>query len=86
MGGVILNRFNVTWFVMSPVDGEVYVPHWMEVAILAGVVAGIVLVYSLIARYFPVYEETVRVTRPAKPKLDSGEGVSHAAPQGEAGD
>ncbi|MBK9121665.1 MAG: hypothetical protein IPM16_00890 [Chloroflexi bacterium] len=64
MGGVILNRFNVTWFVVSPVDGEVYVPHWMEVVILAGVVAGIVLVYSLIARYFPVYEETVRVKRP----------------------
>ncbi len=31
----------------------------MEVAILVGVAAGLVMVYSLIARYFPVYEETV---------------------------
>jgi Ni/Fe-hydrogenase subunit HybB-like protein len=59
MGGIILNRFDVTWFGMSSVNGETYSPHWMEVAILVGVAAGLVLVYSLIARYFPVYEETV---------------------------
>ncbi|HVU14218.1 MAG TPA: NrfD/PsrC family molybdoenzyme membrane anchor subunit, partial [Phototrophicaceae bacterium] len=59
IAGVILNRFDVTWFAMAPVNGQTYSPHWMEVALLVGVVAGIVLVYSLIARYFPVYEETV---------------------------
>lgn len=60
MGGVILNRFDVTWFAMAPVSGETYSPHWMEIAILVGVAAGLVTVYSLIARYFPVYEETSR--------------------------
>ncbi len=59
MGGVILNRFDVTWFAMKSVSGEYYSPHWMEIAILCGVVAGIVMVYSLVARFFPVYEETV---------------------------
>jgi len=59
MGGVILNRFNVTWFAMAPVDGEMYSPHWMELAVIVGVVAGVILIYSLVARYFPVYEETV---------------------------
>ena len=59
IGGVILNRFDVTWFAMAPVNGQAYSPHWMEVAILVGVVAGLIMVYSLIARYFPVYEETV---------------------------
>lgn len=59
MGGVILNRFDVTWFAMAPVSGETYSPHWMEVAILVGVAAGLVLVYSLIARYFPVYDEVI---------------------------
>jgi Ni/Fe-hydrogenase subunit HybB-like protein len=59
MGGVVLNRFDVTWFGMAPVSGQTYTPHWMEVALLIGVVAGLVTVYSLIARYFPVYEETV---------------------------
>ena len=72
IGGVILNRFDVTWFAMKPVNGEMYTPHWMEVAILVGVVAGLVTVYSLIARYFPVYEETVAYSRktPDAPKLE----------------
>ena len=63
--GVILNRFDVTWFAMAPVAGETYSPHWMEVAILVGVTAGLVLVYSLIARYFPVYGETVSYEKSA---------------------
>ncbi|MCC6612839.1 MAG: polysulfide reductase NrfD [Anaerolineae bacterium] len=58
MGGVILNRFDVTWFSIAPVQGETYTPHWMEIAILVGVAAGLVTVYSLVARYLPVYEET----------------------------
>ncbi|MAU08326.1 MAG: Ni/Fe-hydrogenase cytochrome b subunit [Anaerolineaceae bacterium] len=66
MAGVILNRFDVTWFGMNPVDGETYAPHWMEVAILVGVVAGIITVYSLVARYFPIYEET-ELYRPERP-------------------
>ncbi len=65
MGGVVLNRFDVTWFAMKSVDGQFYSPHWMEVAILLGVVSGVVLIYSLIARYFPVYEETVVYQKPA---------------------
>ncbi|MBZ0300483.1 MAG: hypothetical protein K8J31_12110, partial [Anaerolineae bacterium] len=65
MGGVILNRFDVTWFAMKPVAGESYSPHWMEVAILVGVVAGLVMVYSLVARYFPVYEETDTYRKPS---------------------
>lgn len=65
IGGVVLNRFDVTWFAMKS-SGASYSPHWMEVALLVGVLSGVVLVYSLVARYFPVYEETVAVERPAK--------------------
>ncbi len=69
MGGVILNRFDVTWFAMAPVGGETYTPHWMEIALVVGVGAGIALVYSLVARYFPVYQETVVFRRkPTQPK------------------
>ena len=68
IGGVILNRFDVTWFAMKPINGEMYTPHWMEVAILVGVVAGLILVYSLVARYFPVYEETVAYDRNSQAK------------------
>ena len=66
IAGVVLNRFDVTWFAMRPVDGQTYSPHWMEVAILVGVVAGIITVYSLVARYFPIYEET-ELYRPERP-------------------
>ncbi len=73
LGGVILNRFDVTWFGMKA-SGASYTPHWMEVALLVGVLSGVVLVYSLIARYFPVYEETYAVERSAQaapvPALD----------------
>jgi Ni/Fe-hydrogenase subunit HybB-like protein len=65
MGGTILNRFDVTWFAMKSVTGQTYHPHWMEVAILVGVASGLVMVYSLVARYFPVYEETVAYRRPS---------------------
>jgi Ni/Fe-hydrogenase subunit HybB-like protein len=63
MAGVILNRFDVTWFAMKAIDGESYSPHWMEIAILVGVFSAIVLVYSLVARYFPLYEETAAYKR-----------------------
>jgi Ni/Fe-hydrogenase subunit HybB-like protein len=64
MGGIILNRFDVTWFAMKPIPGQTYSPHWMEIGIVVGVVAGLVLVYSLAARYFPVYEETIPAEKP----------------------
>ncbi len=67
ISGVILNRFDVTWFAIASVGGETYTPHWMEVALLAGVLAGVILIYSLIARYFPVYEETVAYDTSAAP-------------------
>ncbi len=65
MGGVILNRFDVTWFGIEPVGGQFYTPHWMEIAVLVGVTAGLVTVYSLVARYAPLYEETTTYQRSA---------------------
>ncbi len=61
LAGVVLNRFNASWFAIQPLSNEIYKPHWMEVAILVGVAASAILVYSLVARYFPVFDETVVV-------------------------
>lgn len=61
LAGVVLNRFNASWLAIRPSTGEIYQPHWMEMAILVGVAASAVLVYSLIARYFPIFEEAVVV-------------------------
>jgi Ni/Fe-hydrogenase subunit HybB-like protein len=60
---------------MKPVDGQTYTPYWMEVAILLGVVAGLVTVYSLIARYFPVYEETIAYQKPSPQVMPLAEEV-----------
>ena len=66
LAGVVLNRFNASWFAIKPIAGEMYSPSWMEVAILIGVLATAVLAYSLIAHYFPLFEETVQVERRPK--------------------
>ncbi len=62
MFGVVLNRFSASWFAIQPIPGvEPYSPHWMEVAILVGVASGVFLAYTLIGRYFPLFDETMVV-------------------------
>lgn len=57
--GIVMNRFNATWFAIRPLDGISYVPSWMEVALLVGVASGVLLIFTLISHYFPVFVETV---------------------------
>jgi Ni/Fe-hydrogenase subunit HybB-like protein len=85
IGGIVLNRFDVTWFAMRPVAGQTYTPHWMEVAVVVGVAAGLVTVYSLVARYFPVYEETVAYKRMAHEKPLGVQPVPASKPAQERG-
>jgi Ni/Fe-hydrogenase subunit HybB-like protein len=68
IAGIVMNRFDTSWFAMQPVSGARYSPSWMEVAILVGVAAGVLLVFTLISRFFPVFKETVPVApREAQP-------------------
>jgi len=56
--GVVLNRLNVFLIGYSPAyEGEPYVPAWTEVAITAGFIAMIVLLYRFFALNFPVIEQ-----------------------------
>lgn len=59
--GIVLNRFDVTWFAMKSIDGVSYFPSWIEIALLVGVTAGIVVVYALVAHFFPLFSETLPV-------------------------
>lgn len=72
--GIVLNRFNASWFGIYPIDGITYYPSWMEVAILVGVFSGVLLVYTIVAHYFPVFSETVHV-EPKKKSRKSLEGA-----------
>jgi len=52
--GLALNRANVSMFAIWRPAGTIYRPSWMEVAILAGALAGATLVFALAARLLPL--------------------------------
>lgn len=57
MGGVVLNRMNISWFGLLPASASRYVPSWMELVIVAaGVLAGM-LAFMAVARFLPVFPE-----------------------------
>jgi len=65
--GIVLNRFNATWFAIRPLNGVTYIPTWMEVALLIGVASGVLLVFTLISHYFPVFVETAATNNSYQP-------------------
>ncbi len=71
IGGLILNRFNVSllWQTIRP--GYTYFPHWMEFAVSAGVVAWAIIVFMLAIRLLPIEQSHEEVAE--KP--------SHALPE-----
>jgi Ni/Fe-hydrogenase subunit HybB-like protein len=58
---IVLNRFDVTWFALKPLNGIHYFPSFIEISLLIGVVAGILMVYTIIAHFFPLFSETLAV-------------------------
>jgi Ni/Fe-hydrogenase subunit HybB-like protein len=64
--GLILNRFNVSWFGVSHPDPLFYLPTFMgnvryfptlpEVSVSLGIFSAGILAFGLIAKYFPVFE------------------------------
>ncbi len=65
--GMILNRFNVSWFAVKHADPLYYVPTFMnkvhyfpslpEVAISIGIFSAGILAFGLAAKYLPLFEE-----------------------------
>jgi Ni/Fe-hydrogenase subunit HybB-like protein len=64
--GLILNRFNVSWFAVKHPDPMFYLPTFMgnvdyfptlpEVAVSIGIFSAGILAFGLLAKYFPVFE------------------------------
>lgn len=52
--GLVLNRFDVSWFALAARSGFTYFPHWMEIAISAGLIADALLVIQLANRLLPI--------------------------------
>ena len=59
--GIVLNRFDMSWFVIKQLNNVSYFPSWIEIALLVGVGSGVLLVFTLIGHFLPVFEETVHV-------------------------
>lgn len=59
--GLLINRLNVAVVGITSTYGETYYPHWMEIAITAGIVAAGVLAYIFVCQNFPVFT-------PARPR------------------
>ncbi len=70
--GLILNRFNVSWFAVKHPDPLFYLPTFMgnvkyfptlpEVAVSIGIFSAGILAFGLIAKYFPVFEDEGHAT------------------------
>ncbi len=66
--GIALNRFDISWFVLKPLHGITYFPSWIEISLLIGVFSGVLLVYTLVSYYFPVFTETIAIEKKQKEK------------------
>ena len=80
--GVVLNRFNVSMFgMMDP--NQIYYPSLIESLVTIGIIAGHILFFVLIAKYFPVFEhhpETVDYSLPDRfHKIDGGKPAAKQA-------
>ena len=80
--GLVLNRFNVSMFGMEQADQVIYYPSIIESLVTIGIIAGHILFFVLLAKYFPIFEhhpETVDYSIPDLPrKTNPGPGHSHA--------
>jgi Ni/Fe-hydrogenase subunit HybB-like protein len=85
VAGLMLNRFNVSWFGIHRVDPITYVPSIMgkvsyfpnlpEVMVSIGIVSFGVLAFSLAARYLPLFLAEGEVITETKPSLQITEPV-----------
>jgi len=67
VAGLMLNRFDISWFAIHRLDPMMYVPAFMgkiaylptppEVAVSIGIVSAGVLAFTLAARYLPLFSE-----------------------------
>lgn len=75
--GLILNRFNVSWFAVKHPDPLFYMPTFMgnvkyfptlpEVAVSIGIFSAGILAFGLLAKYFPVFEAEHEVESTPEP-------------------
>jgi Ni/Fe-hydrogenase subunit HybB-like protein len=85
--GMILNRFNVSWFAVRHPDPLTYIPALMrnvhyvptlaELSVSIGIFAGGILAFGLAARYLPLFDsEEDHIPAPLRPLASSAKAVA----------
>jgi Ni/Fe-hydrogenase subunit HybB-like protein len=54
--GMILNRFNVSWFAVGRLTDVSYVPSLVEMSVSVAIFSAGILAFGLFAKHFPVFE------------------------------
>lgn len=62
--GFVLNRMNVAITGMEAWAGTSYFPTWMEIAITLSIVTGGFILFSLAAKYLPVFKHEEHAVQP----------------------
>jgi Ni/Fe-hydrogenase subunit HybB-like protein len=79
VGGLVLNRFTVSWYALSGRAGYVYTPHWMEFAVSAGLVAWAIILIVLANRFLPLHHEHPEVGEPPETAIAEEPSVAAVA-------
>jgi len=55
--GTFIDRLMITWVGLAEPSPVTYFPTWIEIMITIGMIAGGVLLYGLVVRYFKIFPE-----------------------------
>lgn len=58
LAGMILNRFDVSWFAVHRLTNVSYIPSLMEMSVSAAIFSFGILAFGIAARYLPLFEDT----------------------------
>ena len=77
IAGTILNRFNVSMFGMVQLNQKIYYPSLVESVVTIGIIAAHILLFHIIAKFFPIFMHYPEVTESSLP--DRGRKVCKGA-------
>ncbi|HLF29222.1 MAG TPA: Ni/Fe-hydrogenase cytochrome b subunit [Anaerolineae bacterium] len=65
IGGLMLNRFNVSLFAVQHQGSQSYTPNLMEFAVSFGIISAGILAFGFVAKFFPLFESGEHVSQRA---------------------
>jgi len=76
--GLALNRFNVSMFGLIQRNQEIYYPSFLESLVTLGIISAEVILFFLVARYFPIFEHHTEAVEKCSSAFEQCEGGERA--------